>query len=52
MRNTPIEVLEQKTTMLVERLEMRTDSGGSGRFRGGVSLERVICFLGESASPS
>jgi N-methylhydantoinase B len=46
VRNTPVEVLEQKTTMLVERLEMRTDSGGPGRWRGGVGLDRVIRFLG------
>lgn len=46
VRNTPIEVLESKTTMLVERLAMRTDSGGAGRFRGGVGLERLIRFLG------
>ena len=47
VRNTPVEVLEQKTTMLVERLEMRTDSGGPGRWRGGVGLDRVIRFLGD-----
>ena len=46
VRNTPIEVLESKTTMLVERLELRTDSGGAGRFRGGAGLERQIRFLG------
>ncbi|MCU1491534.1 MAG: N-methylhydantoinase [Acidimicrobiaceae bacterium] len=47
VRNTPLEVLEQKTTMLIERLEMRTDSGGPGLHRGGVGLERVIRFLGD-----
>ena len=46
VRNTPIEVLESKTTMLIERLEMRPDSGGAGRFRGGAGLRRQIRFLG------
>lgn len=46
VRNTPIEVLESKTTMLIERLEFRTDSGGAGRFRGGAGLARQIRFLG------
>src|SRR5262249_22233969 len=36
VRNTPIEQLELKTGMFIERLEIRTDSGGAGRFRGGV----------------
>ena len=32
--------------MLIERLEMRPDSGGAGRFRGGAGLRRQIRFLG------
>ncbi|MFN8222003.1 MAG: hydantoinase B/oxoprolinase family protein [Gaiellales bacterium] len=47
VRNTPIEVLESKTLMLVESLEFRTDSGGAGRRRGGAGLRRMIRFLGE-----
>jgi N-methylhydantoinase B len=46
VRNTPIEVLESKTTMLIERLELRRDSAGAGRFRGGVGVQRLIRFLG------
>jgi len=46
VRNTPIEVLESKTTMLVERLELRRDSAGAGRFRGGLGVARTIRFLG------
>ena len=45
VRNTPIEVLESKTTMLVERLEFRCDSGGAGTWRGGAGLQRLIRFL-------
>jgi N-methylhydantoinase B len=47
VRNTPIEVLESKTTMLVERLEFRADSGGAGKWRGGAGLQRLIRFLGD-----
>ncbi len=46
VRNTPIEVLEAKTTMLVERFELRQDSAGPGRHRGGFGLHRQIRFLG------
>ncbi|MGA4684034.1 hydantoinase B/oxoprolinase family protein [Micromonospora sp. AB353] len=44
-RNTPVEVLESKTGMFFERLEIRTDSGGAGRFRGGCGLRRDIRFV-------
>ncbi|MER7361650.1 hydantoinase B/oxoprolinase family protein [Nonomuraea wenchangensis] len=43
-RSTPIEVLEARTGMFFERLELRTDSGGAGRHRGGVGLRRDIRF--------
>ncbi|KOX08450.1 hydantoinase B/oxoprolinase family protein [Micromonospora profundi] len=43
-RNTPVEVLEAKTGMFFERVEIRTDSGGAGRFRGGCGLRRDIRF--------
>lgn len=45
MRNTPVEVLETKTTMFFERVEMRQDSGGEGEFRGGVGIRRDIMFM-------
>ncbi|MFV2010888.1 MULTISPECIES: hydantoinase B/oxoprolinase family protein [unclassified Micromonospora] len=44
-RMTPIEVLEARTGMFFERFEMRTDSGGAGRHRGGVGLRRDIRFV-------
>jgi N-methylhydantoinase B len=47
VRNTPIEVLEQRTTMLFERVEAVRDSGGPGRHRGGVGLRRDIRFRGD-----
>jgi N-methylhydantoinase B len=47
VRNTPIEVLEQLTTMAFERVEAVRDSGGPGRRRGGVGLRRDVRFRGE-----
>jgi N-methylhydantoinase B len=44
-RNTPVEVLEAKTGMFFERVQIRTDSGGHGRFRGGPGLRRDIRFV-------
>ncbi|MFV2107914.1 hydantoinase B/oxoprolinase family protein [Micromonospora sp. LOL_015] len=44
-RITPIEVLEARTGMFFERVEMRTDSGGAGRHRGGTGLRRDIRFV-------
>jgi N-methylhydantoinase B len=38
--------MEAKTTMLFERVEAIADSGGAGRWRGGVGLRRDIRFLG------
>lgn len=45
VRNTPIEVLETKTTMFFDRVEMRQDSGGAGQYRGGVGIRRDITFM-------
>lgn len=45
VRNTPVEVLETKTTMLFDCVEMRQDSGGAGRHRGGVGIRRDITFM-------
>jgi N-methylhydantoinase B len=39
IRNTPIEVLEAKFPLLVERWELAADSGGAGRFRGGLGFD-------------
>ncbi|GAB2601365.1 5-oxoprolinase [Paractinoplanes abujensis] len=44
-RGTPIEVLEARTGMFMERVEIRTDSGGAGKFRGGSGLRRDIRFV-------
>ncbi|MDQ6527182.1 hydantoinase B/oxoprolinase family protein [Nocardioides sp. LHD-245] len=45
VRNTPIEVLEARSGMRFEALEIRTDSGGAGKFRGGCGIRRDIRFF-------
>jgi N-methylhydantoinase B len=44
-RNNPIEVLEVKGPMVIERYGYRPDSGGAGKNRGGVGVERTYRFL-------
>jgi N-methylhydantoinase B len=44
VRNTPIEVLEHRAALLHERVELRTDSGGPGRFRGGLGIRRDVRY--------
>jgi N-methylhydantoinase B len=43
--NAPIEANEAKTPLLVECYELRPDSGGPGRFRGGLGVERRYRML-------
>ncbi len=45
VRNTPVEVLETKTGMFIERFELRDDSGGAGKFRGGLGIGLDARFL-------
>jgi N-methylhydantoinase B len=40
--NGPCEQIESKFPMLVERYALRQDSGGAGRFRGGLGTEIVV----------
>jgi N-methylhydantoinase B len=46
-RNTPMEVMEARTGMRFERLEISADSGGAGRFRGGCGVRRDIVFVSD-----
>ncbi|MDR5698336.1 hydantoinase B/oxoprolinase family protein [Agromyces aerolatus] len=46
-RTTPLEVLEAKSGMRFERWEVRTDSGGAGRHRGGAGIRRDIRFVSD-----
>jgi N-methylhydantoinase B len=38
--NLPIEALEREYPILIERYELAPDSGGAGRFRGGLGIRR------------
>jgi N-methylhydantoinase B len=40
--NGPSEQVEAKYPLLVERYALRNDSGGAGRFRGGLGTEQVV----------
>jgi N-methylhydantoinase B len=39
VRNTPVELQEIKYPVLIDKHTLRADSGGAGRFRGGLGLE-------------
>lgn len=45
VRNTSVEVLEHISPIFHERLELRRDSGGAGRWRGGLGICREVKFL-------
>ncbi len=45
VRNTPIEVMEARTGMQFNCVELRCDSGGAGKFRGGLGIRRDIKFV-------
>jgi N-methylhydantoinase B len=47
--NTPIEVLEMSFPVRVERYELIPDSGGAGRFRGGLGARRTWRLLGNDS---
>ncbi len=44
-RNNPVEVLEIKAPMMIDRYGYRPDTGGPGKHRGGVGISRVYRFL-------
>jgi N-methylhydantoinase B len=43
--NTPVEAAEIENPVMIERYEFIQDSGGAGKYRGGLSLRRDIRFL-------
>src|SRR5689334_5966132 len=49
MMNTPIEILEMSFPLRVEEYALVPDSGGAGRWRGGLGARRVWCVLGPEA---
>ena len=48
--NAPCEVVEQQAPLRVERYELVADSGGAGRWRGGLAVLRQLRYLGERAT--
>jgi N-methylhydantoinase B len=47
VRNAPIESIEQKCPVIVEARELRPDSGGPGKYRGGLGLRLQVRALEE-----
>ncbi|SDS80345.1 hydantoinase B/oxoprolinase family protein [Microterricola viridarii] len=47
-RNNPVEVLEAKSSMIIDHYGYRPDSGGAGEFRGGVGVSRSYRFTAPS----
>jgi N-methylhydantoinase B len=43
--NLAVEALEREYPLLVERYAFRMDSGGAGRHRGGLGIQRDVCAL-------
>lgn len=46
--NTPVEILEMTFPVRVEHYELRTDSGGAGKYRGGLGASRAWRVLGNA----
>lgn len=49
MSNLPIETLEARYPLIMEEYSLRPDSGGPGRFRGGLGLTRQYRLLADEA---
>lgn len=47
--NTPIEALEGAYPLRVTRYELRADTGGAGRHRGGLGIRRDLTAIGHTA---
>ena len=43
----PVEVLEKETPLIIDRVAIRQDSGGPGKYRGFNGMERVYRFLSD-----
>jgi N-methylhydantoinase B len=50
--NTPIEALELAYPLQVEKYELIADSGGNGKFKGGLGIRRAIKVLADDATLS
>ena len=50
MANTPIESIEADQPLLVERYELAPDTGGAGKYRGGLAMIREFRVLADEAT--
>jgi N-methylhydantoinase B/oxoprolinase/acetone carboxylase alpha subunit len=50
--NTPVEVLEQEAALICEEKALATDSGGPGRYRGGLGQDFTIRMRDGDAAPN
>ncbi len=48
--NLPVECLESEYPLMVERYELIPDSGGAGRWRGGMGIHRQLRVVGHEAT--
>lgn len=48
----PVESIENEFPLVIERTALRVDSGGAGRHRGGLGIERDVCVEVDHASYS
>jgi N-methylhydantoinase B len=49
--NTPVEILESDTPLIVEKRELMTDSGGIGRMKGGLGRRMVLKIPDDAYAP-
>jgi N-methylhydantoinase B len=49
--NTPVEIFESDTPLIVEKRELITDSGGAGRMKGGLGKREVFRVPDDSYAP-
>lgn len=52
LKNVPVEVQEARYPIRVHRYALRVDSGGSGRWRGGLGIEREYEVLADNVTVS
>lgn len=49
--NTPVEIFENDTPLILERRELRTDSGGPGKMKGGLGMREVLRVPDDDCAP-
>ena len=49
--NTPVEIFESDTPLIVEKRELLTDSGGPGRMKGGLGKREVFRIPDDEYAP-